>query len=172
LPERADYIAVQAPMLVSNGQGGSRWSVEIVDYAGLQCATARADCIVPLRAPADGQSCARGACDGIITRHGAELRNVPLREAADVLAPIDTPAEALLIVRALGYDVTCEDVSGPAADGSYQVSGRKDSGETFFERYCSYVPITVQRLRVAVGGSVELGESSASRRHTGCARIR
>lgn len=167
-----DYVAVQAPTLVSNGAGGSRWSLEIVSYSGQQCPDQPAGCIVPLRAAAEGQSCEQGVCDGIITRHGNVFQNVPLQKAADLLAPIDTPAEALLIVRALGFDVSCMDVSAPDSDGAYQVTGRKDAGATFFEQYCAYVPVRVQQIRVVADGSVQLGETHQERRMAGCARIK
>jgi hypothetical protein len=154
----ADYLAIQSFIAFEN-------SVRIVSEWGTKCDGA--ECQVQLYEPTK-RPCEHGACDALFARRGATVERMPLSRAGALLVPIDTPAEALLIVRAMGYDVTCTDVS-ESDDGDYLVLGRKDNGVPFFESYCMYMPILVQEIFVSKDGSTRRGVTTSSRRSTGCA---
>ncbi|MDI1482563.1 ferritin-like domain-containing protein [Polyangium sp. y55x31] len=171
---RFDYLAIRTLYgTPAAEEGPERWTqsnFSVVSEVGTTCATATTrECHQKIRMhpePFRRTSCLQLCTEtSVVTTAGDEVRRwAGIPELVSLLGPIDTPDEALLLVEAAGYDLTCnnaERTTVRAARDGFIVTATK------ITRDCAPIITTRFTLRVFRSGEIqevraeEIGRDSA-----------
>jgi len=172
---RYDYLAVRHVTDFGSAEGDESWTrtnFEVVSEAGVACATATTP-MCHRKVAHHPQSLQPTSClqicseTSVVTTVGNEVRRwTGLDELRALLAPIDTPHEALLLVEAAGYDLACNDperTSVRAAGNGYVVTATK------LTAICAPIITTRYSLYVSRSGVIhELASEELSRDEFAC----
>lgn len=144
-----------------------------VQSAGTPCASASDPdaCAAAIAAATSEVGFAAGQCvqlceqSYLVVNRGQEVSVVASEEALRaLLGPIDTPAEALMVVGLEGYHVRCEDEDG----GVRAVGGGHEVLATRITSDCDPVETTLYELHVGEDGAVEELESEVLSSDSSC----
>ena len=155
-------------------EGPERWTrsdFTVVSEVGTACATATTRaCHQKIRMhpePFRSTSCLQLCSEtSVVTTAGDEVRRwVGVPEIRALLGPIDTPDEALLLVEAMGYDLTCADAERTtvrAAPGGFLVTATK------ITRDCAPIITTRYTLRIWRSGEIQEVRTEEIARDSAC----
>lgn len=171
-----DYLALrQVSGFRGVEEGPERWTLEefeVLSEAGTACATATTRAChqkirmhpQPLRSTHCVQICSETS---VVTTAGDQVRRwAGVTELRSLLGRINTPAEALLLVHAAGYSLTCDDperTTVRAVPGGYLVTATK------LTAMCAPIITTRYTLRVSLRGEIqEVRSEELSREENVC----
>jgi hypothetical protein len=172
--EPVDYLAIHRvdSARVASGEAPT---VSYLSAWGNACAgREHTECVSPLAAlPTPDARCEGSSCgDAIVTRRGSVVQRWPMSGRLwPLLEPIDTPAEALLIVRGQGWAVSCEDVRAEVTDAGtvYTVTVSQPTGRSVSQADgCAFAIELEHEIRVASDRILGSGDPREVRRPRGC----
>jgi hypothetical protein len=167
-----DYLALIAPKSVLDAGTWQAYPEVVSQWWSTPrspCATCSGDA---LELPPERAPCVASDCEAVLVRRGELFERHSLKQIRTLLAPIDTPAEALLLVRGAGWDAGCADVheERDAGESAYTVLAVKRMGPQRQEGPCFFVDEYRQVFEVHEDGTfVPRARPEVTPRSTACA---